>query len=227
MEDKPLFQVKSELDPFDAYGDDSVIVDEDNDNASIVIQSTRAKLAALRAKDKVNDDIFKEADRDLEQILELEVLNKSPIPVKEPTVIITPKLTNVGGGANKEKLFQSIKETFSEIFQLMIVMLESKALFPQLPNEAEKVSKRSREFETRFNRSVFETKQQVRLYVLVHSPKCKLAQCGNSIIFLLSALSIACSAQCGKNRNSLSLKFFREINTLVTSLVKVLLSRNF
>ena len=139
-----------------------MIVDEDNDNASIVIQSTRAKLAALRAKDKVNDDIFKEADRDLEQILELEVLNKSPIPVKEPTVIITPKLTNVGGGANKEKLFQSIKETFSEIFQLMIVMLESKALFPQLPNEAEKVSKRSREFETRFNRSVFETKQQVR-----------------------------------------------------------------
>ena len=161
MEDKPLFQVKSELDPFDVYGDDSVIVDEDNDNASIVIQSTRAKLAALRAKDKVNDDIFKEADRDLEQILELEVLNKSPILVKEPTVIITPKLTNVGGGANKEKLFQSIKETFSEIFQLMIVMLESKALFPQLPNEAEKVSKRSREFETRFNRSVFETKQQV------------------------------------------------------------------
>ena len=161
MEDKPLFQVKSGLDPFDVYGDDSVIVDEDNDNAS-VIQSTRAKLAALRAKDKVNDDIFKEADRDLEQILELEVLNKSPIPVKEPTVIITPKLTNVGGGANKEKLFQSIKETFSEIFQLMIVMLESKALFPQLPNEAEKVSKRSREFETRFNRSVFETKQQVR-----------------------------------------------------------------
>ena len=161
MEDKPLFQVKSELDPFDVYGDDSVIVEENNDNAS-VIQSTRAKLAALRAKDKVNDDIFKEADRDLEQILELEVLNKSPIPVKEPTVIITPKLTNVGGGANKEKLFQSIKETFSEIFQLMIVMLESKALFPQLPNEAEKVSKRSREFETRFNRSVFETKQQVR-----------------------------------------------------------------
>ena len=164
MEDKPLFQVKPGLDPFDVYGDDSVIVDEENDNAS-VIQSTRAKLAALRAKDKVNDDIFKEADRDLEQILELEVLNKqptSPISVKEPTVIITPKLTNVGGGANKEKLFQSIKETFSEIFQLMIVMLESKALFPQLPNEAEKVSKRSREFETRFNRSVFETKQQVR-----------------------------------------------------------------
>ena len=164
MEEKPLFQVKPGLDPFDVYGDDSVIVDEENDNASIVIQSTRAKLAALRAKDKVNDDIFKEADRDLEQILELEVLNKSPIPVKEPTVIITPKLTNVGGGANKEKLFQSIKETFSEIFQLMIVMLESKALFPQLPNEAEKVSKRSREFETRFNRSVFETKQQVRKY---------------------------------------------------------------
>ena len=30
-------------------------------------------------------------------------------------------------------------------------------------NEAEKVSKQSREFETRFNRSVFETKQQVSI----------------------------------------------------------------
>ena len=136
----------------------------EDDDAS-VIQSTRVKLAALRAKDKVNNDIFKEADHDLEQILELEVFNKpSPSPIsreiKEPVIIITPKL-NYGGESVKEKLFQSIKDTFSEIFQVMIVMLESKALFPQLPNEAEKVSKRSKEFEVRFNRSVFETKQQV------------------------------------------------------------------
>ena len=138
----------------------------EDDDAS-VIQSTRVKLAALRAKDKVNNDIFKEADHDLEQILELEVLNKpSPSPIsreiKEPVIIITPKLNYAGGGESvKEKLFQSIKDTFAEIFQVMIVMLESKALFPQLPNEAEKVSKRSKEFEVRFNRSVFETKQQV------------------------------------------------------------------
>ena len=138
----------------------------EDDDAS-VIQSTRVKLAALRAKDKVNNDIFKEADHDLEQILELEVFNKpSPSPIsreiKEPVIIITPKLNYAGGGESvKEKLFQSIKDTFAEIFQVMIVMLESKALFPQLPNEAEKVSKRSKEFEVRFNRSVFETKQQV------------------------------------------------------------------
>ena len=144
----------------------------EDDDAS-VIQSTRVKLAALRAKDKVNNDIFKEADHDLEQILELEVLNKpTPSPnsaavIKPPTVIITPKLTlnSYSGGENceKEKLYESIKETFSEIFQVMIVMLESKAIFPQLPNEADKVSRKSKEFETRFSRTVFETKQQVRI----------------------------------------------------------------
>ena len=37
------------------------------------------------------------------------------------------------------------------------------------------------------------------------------------------------NTQCGKTRNSLSPKFFREINSLVTSLskIKTLLSRNF
>ena len=45
----------------------------------------------------------------------------------------------------------------------MIVMLESKAIFPQLPNEADKVSRKSKEFETRFSRTVFETKQQVTI----------------------------------------------------------------
>ena len=120
--------------------------------------------------DNDDDEIFKEADHDLEQILELEVLNKpSPSPnsaiIKQPTVIITPKLTLNSGGENceKEKLYESIKETFSEIFQIMIVMLESKAIFPQLPNEADKVSRKSKEFETRFSRTVFETKQQVTI----------------------------------------------------------------
>ena len=73
----------------------------------------------FRAQDKVNDksdndddEIFKEADHDLEQILELEVLNKpSPSPnsaiIKQPTVIITPKLTllnssTTGGGENNK-----------------------------------------------------------------------------------------------------------------------------
>ena len=61
---------------------------------------------------------------------------------------------------SEEKLLQSIHETFARIFQALIVMLEDKSLFTQ-SNEAEKLSKRSREFEARLNRSVFETKQQV------------------------------------------------------------------
>ena len=183
QQQQPLIKIKPDLDPFQVYGSiqfnfNSNPEDDDQD-ASIAIQSTRVKLATLRAQDKVNyksdndddDEIFKEADHDLEQILELEVLNKpSPSPnsaavIKPPTVIITPKLTLLNSGENceKDKLYESIKETFSEIFQVMIMMLESKAIFPQLPNEADKVSRKSKEFETRFSRTVFETKQQVTI----------------------------------------------------------------
>ena len=184
----PLIKIKPDLDPFQVYGSNPED-DDDQQDASIAIQSTRVKLAALRAQDKVNyksdnddddaDEIYKEADHDLEQILELEVLNKpTPSPnsaavIKPPTVIITPKLTlnSYSGGENceKEKLYESIKETFSEIFQVMIVMLESKAIFPQLPNEADKVSRKSKEFETRFSRTVFETKQQVKIITIFYT----------------------------------------------------------
>ena len=71
-----------------------------------------------------------------------------------------PKLENIDA---EVKLLQTIHETFARIFQALIVMLEDKSLFTQLPNEAEKLSKRSREFEVRLNRSVFEAKQQVTI----------------------------------------------------------------
>ena len=75
-----------------------------------------------------------------------------------------PKLENIDA---EVKLLQTIHETFARIFQALIVMLEDKSLFTQLPNEAEKLSKRSREFEVRLNRSVFEAKQQVTFLLLV------------------------------------------------------------
>ena len=77
-------------------------------------------------------------------------------------MFLAPKLDNLN---SEEKLLQSIHETYARIFQALLVMLEDKSLFTQLTNEAEKLSKRSREFEARLNRSVFETKQQVNPFV--------------------------------------------------------------
>ena len=79
-------------------------------------------------------------------------------------MLLVPKLENIDA---EVKLLQTIHETFARIFQALIVMLEDKSLFTQLPNEAEKLSKRSREFEVRLNRSVFEAKQQVTFLLLV------------------------------------------------------------
>ena len=42
----PLIKIKPDLDPFQVYGSNP----EDQDDASLAIQSTRVKLAALRSK---------------------------------------------------------------------------------------------------------------------------------------------------------------------------------
>lgn len=138
-----ILKVKSDLDPFELYDD----LDKDNVDC---VNSTRMKLAMLKASNKLDDDeVIDQANHELEQVMELE---QEPIKV-----IVMPKLDM----RSEEKLLETIQATFSQIFQALIVMLEDKALFTQLPNEAEKTSKRSREFEVRLNRSVFETKQQV------------------------------------------------------------------
>ena len=77
-----------------------------------------------------------------------------------------PKLENT---IAEVKLLDAIHESFARIFQALIIMLEDKSLFTHLPNETEKLSKRSREFEARLNRSVFETKQQVSTSYLFSS----------------------------------------------------------
>lgn len=158
MEELPVFKVKSDLDPFDLYGQSQ---HEDQSE----LKSARYKLAVLKAKDKVSDVggfLFDEADHDLERIMELENFS-SDMFGQQPSnavmkVVITPKIQD----EREIKLFMAITDTFSETFQALNVMLESKSLFVlQAPNEADKLSKRSREFATRLNRSVFEAKQQV------------------------------------------------------------------
>lgn len=135
-----IFKVKTDLDPFELYD----LNDKDN------VESTRMKLAMLKASAKLDQQsLIDEADHDLEQVMELE---QEPIKV-----LVLPKLDM----RSEQKLLETIHATFSQIFQALIVMLEDKSLFTQLPSEAEKTSKRSREFEVRLNRSVFETKQQV------------------------------------------------------------------
>jgi hypothetical protein len=54
----PLIKIKPDLDPFQVYGSNP----EDQDDTSIAIQSTRVKLAALRAQDKVNDKSVNDDD---------------------------------------------------------------------------------------------------------------------------------------------------------------------
>ena len=150
MEDTPIFKVKPQLDLFDLYDVNSDVED---------VQSARMKLAVLRAKDKVQKgEAYDEADHDLKEVIHLE--NKNIMKVT-----VTPKLDV---DENEKKLFQAIKDTYSTIFQAMIVMLQSPAMFPQLPEEANVVNRRSREFGVRLNRSVFEAKQQVNFLELTN-----------------------------------------------------------
>ena len=143
-EDTPIFKLKPQLDLFELYEVKSDVED---------VQTARMRLAALKAKDKVqNAEMFDNADNDLQEVIQLE--NKDIMKVT-----LTPKIDVIA--QDEKKIFQAIKETFSKIFQAMSVMLNSSALFPQMPHEAIVLNRRSKEFEVRLNRSVFEAKQQV------------------------------------------------------------------
>ena len=129
-------------DPFELYDTKSDQVEE--------VQSARMKLAALKAKSHVEDELLTNAEHDLEQVIQLEqkdIMN----------VVITPKLNLC---SEEKKIFLAIKETYSNIFQALTVML---GYYSANPTELENVHRRSREFGVRLNRSVFEAKQQVRI----------------------------------------------------------------
>ena len=144
MEDTPIFKLKPQLDLFELYEVNSDVED---------VQSARMKLAVLKAKYKVQkEEAYDAADDDLQEMVQLE--NKDIMKVT-----LTAKLDVIA--EDEKKIFETIKETYSKIFQAMIVMLNSSALFPQMPHETTVLNRRSKEFEVRLNRSVFEAKQQV------------------------------------------------------------------
>ena len=144
---RPIFEVKPQLDPFELYDMNSDVED---------VQSARMKLAVLKAKSKIEEneldnDAFNNADDDLKQVIQLE---QNDIM----SVTVTPKL-NLALFSEEKKIFQAITETYSKIFQALIVMLN---YYSANATEIEYINRRSREFEIRLNRSVFEAKQQVR-----------------------------------------------------------------
>lgn len=142
---RPIFEVKPQLNPFELYDMNSDVED---------VQSARIKLAVLKAKSKIEEneldnDAFNNADDDLKQVIQLE---QNDIM----SVTLTPKL-NLALFSEEKKIFQAITETYSKIFQALIVMLN---YYSANATEIEYINRRSREFEIRLNRSVFEAKQQ-------------------------------------------------------------------
>ena len=155
---EPIYKLKSDFDPFDLYNIDGDVED---------FQSARMKLAMLKAKHRVENEpedfeILSQADHDLEKVIDLETYDeRDEEPMK---IFILPKVDV----SKDKKLLTTIHNTYSQIFQAMIIMLDTDALFTQLPEDAEKSSKRSREFEVRLNRSVFETQQQVNIFNVIY-----------------------------------------------------------
>ena len=143
---RPITEVKPQVDPFELYDMNSDVED---------VQSARMKLAVLKAKSKIEEnelgnDAFDNADDDLKQVIQLE--QNDIISIK-----VTPKL-NLALFSEEKKIFKAITETYSKIFQALIVMLN---YYSANATEIEYINRRSKEFEIRLNRSVFEAKQQV------------------------------------------------------------------
>ena len=114
------------------------------------------KLAVFKAKPKLSDDeLFAQAEHDLDEFEQLEHYQNVPL-----RVALVPKIDT----SSETKLMQTIQATFEQIFQALVLMLEDQSLFTVMPNKAEKLSRRSKEFEARLNRSVFEAKQQFTHY---------------------------------------------------------------
>ena len=103
-----------------------------------------------QSNDRPSDQILAQADQDLEKVIEMENF-------QDIQVVITSKMDL----SAELKILKTIEQTFSQIFQALIVMLETKNKQTNTQETTTKLSRRSKEFEARLNRSVFETKQQV------------------------------------------------------------------
>ena len=72
-----MLNVKKDLDPFEFYDMKTLPVTDEMEE----IQSTRIKLAVLKAQNKLNDEddeVISQAEHDLDQVMGLETYNDPP-----------------------------------------------------------------------------------------------------------------------------------------------------
>lgn len=152
---EPVFVAKPDMDPFYLYGSQDMTVSD--------LQETRLKLAVLRAQDQLEDqkEAIDTVDNDLRELIALES-GAGGADIKEPKVVVKKVIKKDKMDDNNIRAsLKQIQDTFSVVFQTLIGILESSLVTTNSPLEQDRISKRSREFECRLARSVFEAKQKL------------------------------------------------------------------
>ena len=149
----PIFVIKKDLDLFYLYGSDP---DLSNDSE----KDPRFKLATLRAREQLERMLDKNRVETLENLDIQEEENVKPIV---PSKVIKVKKEKVLSEKDVNKVLCQIEETFSGIFSILISISDDpRSCIPDGELEMDRVLKRSREFESRLKRTIFEAKQQVQ-----------------------------------------------------------------
>ena len=153
----------------------SVVRTDDSDGSESGLESMRIKLAVMKAKEHELEhdnmssklDAISKLDSDLQEIQRLESFSKPNLkPVskvvltKKPAVGPTMKKSGVSGISGQiESQVEAIVACFTKIFEALVVKLEE----PKKSEENPLMVKKSKEFETRFQRQLFEAKQKVKV----------------------------------------------------------------
>ena len=143
---RPIFEVKTDLDPFFLYGSmqETSILEETCD--------PRLRLATLKAREKLEEVLFGkgEVEKDATDIVEPKIMSKEDEQIK-------PRKKE-----SVDKWLSQIQSTFSNIFSALLLISDNPtSCLPDGQLEIDRVQTRGREFESRLKRSLFETKQQV------------------------------------------------------------------
>ena len=184
-----------ELDPYALYGlgadldlvsDGEEVVDSPEIDPECVEMRNRLKNMILmdsvpsRRRNKGRSQSFSESnhfDHDAEEVFErdidtMSVRDDTPNPQRS---VVKKATTNPLSKAEKVKQsLGSVSEVFLQIFQALLLLLQHQnpVAQQQLANdskaERERLSRRSKEFEVRLNRMVFELKQKVGTSVKIY-----------------------------------------------------------
>ena len=187
---EPIFKVKKDIDLFKLYGSEQGFGDKDEgvsdiDGISDDLQSMRIRLAVMKAKEQCDEtegsDIRQEAidevDSNLREIIALESTYPNEIKphmkkddakkkarhpqTAQPVKLVKEEKDKVSSQINSQ--LNLITTTFSKIFQALIVLMNEHNLTDQSATstvEMNRINKRSREFEARLQRLLFEAKQK-------------------------------------------------------------------